>query len=152
MIQDNRVESICDADSENLSIGTTERRQHRRVSVKHMPVDCDMPSANQVKVMNISSGGALVMADKLINIGKNYALKIGYKDKVLLVKANARWALLADCVKKANGDIVPLYRAGMQFVDVLRGEVSDTMGLLETDSEHYIPDTFQDSFQGNSYN
>jgi len=46
MIRDNSVDLICPADSENLYSGMTERRQHRRFKVKHMPVDCDMPSAS----------------------------------------------------------------------------------------------------------
>jgi len=152
MIQDNNLESVCRAEDENLDNGKNERRQHKRFNVEGMPIDCDMASASLVKIMNISSSGVLVMADKLINIGKSYALKIGYKDKVLLVKAIAVRALLVDCVKEANGDIVPIYIAGMQFGDVLRGEVREIIRLLETDSENTIPDAFQGSLQGNSFN
>jgi len=117
-----------------------------------MGVDCDMPSTSRVKLMNIGSGGALVMADKLINVGKSYALKIAYKDKQLFVKADAVWALLADCVREVNGDVVPIYIAGMQFVDVLRGEVREIMQLLEANSEKTPPGAFEGILQGNSYN
>jgi len=152
MIQDNSVETVCRADNVDLENGTNERRQHRRLNVENMGVDCDMPSASRVKVMNISSGGALVMADKLINIGKSYALKIGYKDKLLFVKANAVWALLADCVKQDNGDVIPLYIAGMQFRDVIKGEIPEIMKLLEAHVEDTVCDAFMGSLQGNSYN
>lgn len=122
MIQDNSAESVCRKDDENLENSMDERRQHRRFNVENMGVDCDMPSATRVKVMNIISGGALVMADKLINIGKSYALKIEYKGKLLFVKSDAVWALLTDCVKQDNGDIIPFFIAGMQFVNVIKGE------------------------------
>jgi len=152
MIQDNSVGSVCHADNENSGNGTNERRQHRRFNVENMGVDCDMPSASRVKVMNISSGGVLVMADKLINIGKSYALKIGYKDKLLFVKANAVWALLADCVKQDNGDVIPLYIAGMQFIDVIKGEIPEIIRLLKANVEGTMYDAFMGSLQGNAYN
>jgi hypothetical protein len=55
MIKDNSVESVYHADNENSGNGTNESRQHRRFNVENMGVDCDMPSASRVKVMNISS-------------------------------------------------------------------------------------------------
>jgi len=152
MIKDNSVESVYRADNENSGNGTNERRQCRRFTVENMGVDCDMPSASRVKVMNISSGGALVMADKSINIGKSYALKIGYKDKSVFVKANAVWALLTDCVKESNGDITPLFIAGMQFIDVIKGEIPEIIKLLEANVEGSMYDDFVGSLQGNTYN
>jgi hypothetical protein len=151
MIRDDKVESVCRADNENSGNSSNERRQHRRFNVENIGVDCDMPSASLVKIMNISSGGALVMADKVINIGKSYALKIGYKDKLLFVKANAVWALLADCVKQENGDVIPLYIAGMQFVDVIKGEIPEIIRLLKANVEGSMYDAFMGSLQGNSY-
>jgi hypothetical protein len=152
MIKDKSVELLCWSEKENLETGMNERRRHRRFNVEHLKVDCDMPSASRVKVMNISIGGALVMADRVINIGKNYALKIGYKDKSVFVKATAVWALLADSVKEANGDITPLYIAGMQFIDVIKGEIPEIIKLLEANVEGTMYDAFMGSLQGNTYN
>jgi hypothetical protein len=100
MIRDDKVESVCRVDDENLGSVTKERRQQKRIGLENMGVDSDMPSASRVKVMNISSGGALVMADRVINTGKNYALKIGYKNKSVFVKATAVRALSPDCVRE----------------------------------------------------
>jgi hypothetical protein len=152
MIKDKSDEAVCLSENENLGNCTNERRRHKRCNVEHMGVACDMPSANRVKVMNISSGGALVMADRVINIGKDYALKIGYKDKSIFVKATAVWALLADSVKEANGDIIPLYIAGMHFVDVIKGEMPEIINLLEANVQGNMYGAFMGSLQGNSYN
>jgi hypothetical protein len=141
MIRDDKVESVCLTDNENLENGN-ERRQHRRFKVEDMGVDCDIPSATRVEVINISSGGALVMADKLINIGKSYALKIEYKGKLLLVRADAVWALLADCVKQDNGDVIPVFIAGMRFMDVIKGEIPEIIGLLEANMAGNMHDAF----------
>jgi hypothetical protein len=152
MIKDKSVEPDCLADNENLGNCTDERRRHRRFNVENLEVNCDMPSASRVKVMNISSGGALVMADRATNIGKDYMLKIGYKNKSVFVKATAVWVLLADSVKEANGDITPLYIAGMIFVDVIKGDIPEIIRLLESNVQGTIYDAFMGSLQGNAYN
>ena len=152
MINDKSVAPVGRSEDENLGNDTNERRRHRRINVKHLDVNCAMPSASRVKVMNISCGGALVMADRVIHIGKNYALKIGYKSKSVFVKATAVWALLADSVKEANGDIIPLYIAGMKFVDVIKGEIPEMIRLLEANVQGNMYDAFIGSLQGNSYN
>jgi hypothetical protein len=152
MIKDKSDEPVCLSENESLGNCTNERRRHRRLNVEHMEVNCDMPSASRVKVMNIGSGGALVMADRVINIGKDYALKIGYKDKSVFVKATTVWALLADSVKEANGDIIPLYIAGMKFVDVIKGEIPEIIRLLEANVQGNMYDAFMGSLQGNSHN
>ena len=152
MIKEQDIEKVCPAENEHLRNGTNERRQHQRFTVENMGVDCDMSSTSKVKIMNISSTGVLVMADKLINIGKSYALKIGYKDKQLFVKADAVWALLADSVKEVNGDVIPIYIAGMQFVNVIKGEISEIIGLLEATMRGNMHDAFMGNLQGNSIN
>lgn len=150
MIQDNNVESVYCADNENWKSDIDERRLSRRINVENFEIVCDMPSATRVKVMNISEGGTLVMADKLINIGKSYALKIEYKGKLLFVKAEAVWALLADCMKQDNGDVIPLFIAGMRFVHVIRGEIPELLKLLATDTEKSLHDAFMGSLQGST--
>lgn len=152
MIRNDNTEPVCGADNNTLLNDAKERRQHRRIDVDNIAVDCDMPSVSRVKVKNISSSGALVMADKLINIGKNYVLKIGYKDKSVLVKATVVWAILVDSLKQDNGDVIPLYIAGMQFVDVMRGEMTEIINLLEAHGRGNMYDAFMGSLQGNTYN
>ena len=151
MIQDCGVESVCCEDNKKLVNCEGERRKHRRFTVENMGVDCDMPAASRVKVMNMSSGGVLVMADKFINIGKSYALKIGYKDNSVFVKADVIWALLADCVKQDNGDVIPLFIAGMRFTEVIRGDVGEIMRLLEANMKGNMYDAFMGTFRGNDY-
>ncbi|HZV47698.1 MAG TPA: hypothetical protein VFG06_10195, partial [Thermodesulfovibrionales bacterium] len=67
-------------------------------------------------------------------------------------KATAVWVLLADSVKEANGDITPLYIAGMKFVDVIKGEIPAIIRLLESNVQGTIYDAFMGSLQGNAYN
>jgi len=121
--------------NKDLMNSVQERRQHRRFKVDDIKVNSEMPSATDVKIIDISISGVFVKADRKLDIGKKYALKIGYENKVLFVKAAVVWSMLADNIEEANGSIVPIYIAGMQFTDVLKGEIKDILSLIETETE-----------------
>jgi len=122
---------------DNKDLGNTlhERRRHKRFDVQQMRLSSEMPSASLVKVMNISGGGVLVMADRVMNAGNKYSLKIGYKDKVLFVKTIAKWSSLIETVEDADGNIIPIYVAGMQFTDVIKGDIQEIIRLVEADMQ-----------------
>ena len=92
-----------------------------------------MPSATYVKIIDISKTGVFVKADRKLDIGKKYALKIEYENEVLFVKAVVVWSLLEDNVEDANGNIIPIYIAGMQFTDVLKGKITEIISSIEID-------------------
>jgi hypothetical protein len=110
-----------------------ERRQYQRMKVEHMEVNSEMPSATYMKIIDISKSGVLVNADRKLDIGKKYALKIEYENKVLVVRAAVVWSLFEDNVEDANGNIIPIYIAGMHFTDVLKGEITRITSLIEID-------------------
>jgi len=128
-------DSYLPYESENKDLRNTvqERRQHKRLKVEHMKVNSEMPLATDVKIIDISKNGVLVKADKKLDISKKYALKIGYEDKVLLVKAAVVWSLLADNIENTDGSIIPIYIAGMQLTDVLKGEITEIISMIEAD-------------------
>ena len=130
-----RINSYLPHESEKKDPRNTvqERRQHKRFKVEHMKVNSEMPSATDVKIIDISKSGVFVKADKKLDIGKQYALKIGYGNKVLFVKATVVWSLLADNVENTDGSIIPIYIAGMQLTDVLRGEITEIISMIEAD-------------------
>lgn len=130
----------CGVKAEDLENSVREKRRHKRFQVKHMKVDSAMPSATDVKIINISMSGALVKADRRLNIGNKYALKIGYKDKVLFVKAVAIWSLLAQGIEDADGSINPVYLAGMQFADVPNEKIEEIVNFIVADTqENTVP-------------
>jgi Tfp pilus assembly protein PilZ len=110
-----------------------ERRLYKRIKVENLEVNSEMPSATYVKIIDISKSGVFVKADRKLDIGKKYALKIEYENKVVFVKAAVAWSLLEDNAEDANGNIVPIYIAGMQFANVLKGEITEIISLIEID-------------------
>jgi hypothetical protein len=125
----------CGVKAEDLENSLQEKRRHKRFQVKHMKVDSAMPSATDVQIINISMSGALVKADRRLDIGNKYALKIGYKDEVLFVKAVAIWSLLSQSIEDADGGIKPVYIAGMQFADLPSEKIEEIVNFIEADTQ-----------------
>ncbi len=123
----------CEAANKDPRNTIQERRQYKRMKVEHMEVNSEMPSATYVKIIDISKNGVFVKADRKLDIGKKYSLKIEYENKVLFVKAVVVWSLLEDNVEDAAGNIIPIYIAGMQFTDVLKGKITEIISMIEID-------------------
>jgi tetratricopeptide (TPR) repeat protein len=117
----------------NSKNAVREKRRHKRFEVKHMKVGSEMPATDEVKIINISMSGALLKADRRLDIGNKYALKVGYKGKAMFVKAVVIWSLLADGIEDAKGKIKPVYLAGIQFTDVTRGKIEEIVNFIEAD-------------------
>jgi Tfp pilus assembly protein PilZ len=121
----------CEAANKDPRNTIQEKRRHKRMKVEHMEVNCEMPLATYVKIINISKTGIFVKADRKLDIGKKYALKIECEDEVLFVKAVVVWSLLEDNAEDVNGNIVTIYIAGMQFTDVLKGNITEILTSIE---------------------
>src|SRR4030042_4949400 len=76
-------------------------------------------------------GGILLKADKRLNPGSDYTLKIWDKDKPISIKSTVVWSLLSELRKNPNGDLIPMYTAGMQFTRVSNKTISNIAQLIE---------------------
>lgn len=110
-----------------------ERRKCKRLQIEHLKVMSEMPSASEVKVINISISGILIKADRRLDIGKTYVLKIGYKEKMVFVKTTVAWSLLVAGTGDAHGNITPFYIAGMQFVKHADEKLEELVNVINLD-------------------
>jgi len=137
--------SNCTVSAQGYEDNAEEKRLHKRLSVKNMNIQSEMSLAKKLIIINISSGGVLVKADRRLNIGNTYILKIGYKDNVLFARAVVKWSFLVESIEDTDGNIVPLYMAGMQFDEVSseKGEeiVHSIMADVESDVFQLIDHT-----------
>ena len=111
--------------------GAHERRRHKRLRVEHLKINGEMPSAGDTRVLNISMSGILLKSDSRLESGRKYAVRIGYADRVLSAKAHVVWSLLLESRESADGDIKPIYLAGMQFTNVSDKEIREIVNLIE---------------------
>lgn len=108
-----------------------DRRQQERLIIEDIDIYVQMIFANYTKILDISLSGASFKADRRLNIGCNYMLKVEDKSKILNAKGTVIWSLLNEYKKGINGDIIPIYTAGMKFIDVSNEKFIEIANFIE---------------------
>jgi|WetSurSiteA1Bulk_404760.scaffolds.fasta_scaffold00488_10 curved DNA-binding protein CbpA len=115
-----------------------ERRKHKRLKTGHLKLMSEMPSAREVTIINISLSGVLIKADRRLDIGHTYVIKIGYKEKKVSMKAAVAWACLIQSTEDARGNMTPFYIAGMQFTETIKNTLKDIINSISLDEEESV--------------
>jgi hypothetical protein len=84
-------------------------------------------------VLDISSGGACIIVDKYMHIGKKFSFKFKCKERVLSLNASVVWSRIFNLKDNGDGDIVPAYMTGIEFNETL-----DSKGIDITDIVNQI--------------
>lgn len=94
-----------------------------------------MTFASEVSILDVGMGGVSLTADKRLNIGGRYTLKLGIDEKVLSVTCEVAWARLSGTKRSASGESVPLYTAGMKFIRLSPENMADIASLVQAISD-----------------
>jgi Tfp pilus assembly protein PilZ len=115
-------------------------RRHQRFRLDSVEVSGQMTFASEVSVLDIGMGGVSLRADKRLNIGGTYMLKLESRSKAVTVVCQVAWARMSGTKKSADGGTVPLYTAGMKFLDLTEDRASDLLRLVEcVRNEEMVP-------------
>ncbi len=96
-----------------------------------MEVSGQMTSTSEVSLIDIGLGGLSLSADRRLNIGGTYMLKLECQKKVVSVMCQVTWARLSGKKTLADGEAVPLYTAGMKFIGLTAECAASLMNLVE---------------------
>jgi c-di-GMP-binding flagellar brake protein YcgR len=108
-----------------------EKRRYRRFRVDVMEINGRMVFADDVKILDISARGVSLKADRRLNIGTEYTLRIEGEGKILTVKGNIAWSILSKTRQMPGGDIIPVYTAGMRFTDFSKEKSSEIINFIK---------------------
>ncbi len=92
-----------------------ERRRAKRFKLDDLKVSGKMMFATKVQIIDVSVDGVSLSADRRLNIGHEYALKLADEHQVLSVKGVVIWSSLKEGRKGANQAVSPIYSAGLKF-------------------------------------
>jgi Tfp pilus assembly protein PilZ len=96
-----------------------------------MEVSGQMTSTSEVSLIDIGMGGLSLSADRRLNIGGTYMLKLECQKKVVSVMCQVTWARISGRKTLADGEAVPLYTAGMKFVGLSAECAASLLSLVE---------------------
>ena len=106
------------------------RRQFKRFDVNLLEIDGKILFAHDVKILNLSVGGALIKADRRLNIGGNYVLKIETHEKILNLKGEVVRSTLSESITNPKGEVVPVYTAGLKFSDLTTEHINEIASFI----------------------
>jgi c-di-GMP-binding flagellar brake protein YcgR len=127
---------------------TRERRSYPRFTVDIMDIHGKMLFANDVTILDISMGGVLLKADRRLNIGRDYTMRLESKGKFLNVQGTVVRSMLSESRKDEQGEIVPIYTAGMHFINLSNEKMSEVKHFIR---EHMMDEKDMERFDENMF-
>ena len=91
------------------------KRRHKRYRLDSMEINGKMSMVNRVEIIDISLSGASLKVDKKLELGKEYLIRLGDREKKFDVKGVIVRSEVCGIEEKANGNKADVYAAGMMF-------------------------------------
>ncbi len=113
-----------------------ERRLHKRFVVEG--IEGTLMFATDVEILNISINGVALKANRRLEIGREYTLKLEYLEKSVSMNGIVIWSVLSELGRGQHEERVPIYKAGMKFTNVISEKMAGLLDFIEENK--VIPD------------
>jgi len=107
------------------------KRRHKRYKLDLIEISGKMSLSDKVEIMNISVGGVALKADRRLDMGREYLIKLGEKGKSIDVKGVVVRSELSGMEQGKSGEQVLIYSAGMKFKEGQEEKIADFLSLIE---------------------
>jgi hypothetical protein len=105
------------------------RRKHKRFSVEGIYGIVHFLS--DLNIINISVDGAAIETTKRLDLNREYTFKIYHRDAPLCLCGLVVWSVLDRTEKKESGEIIPVYKAGIKFTDIMSEKSNMLVNFIE---------------------
>lgn len=122
-----------------------DNRKHKRVISKGKDILCRVQFATEVILLNISSSGASFRLNKQLNMGHEYSINIKRGKSSISIKGTVVWEKLIASEKNEVGDLVPVYKAGIKFSNIMTEKGGEIIDFI---SENLDPSELQSRLRG----
>jgi hypothetical protein len=114
-------------------------RRYKRFRLDFLEVNGQLTFATDVTLLDISMGGISLKADRRLNIGGRYVIKLEDKKKLIALKGEIAWSALSGNKMTPDGEIIPLYTAGMKFIDLSKEKAEELLDFVEHHRKEEVP-------------
>jgi Tfp pilus assembly protein PilZ len=106
-------------------------RQYKRYSLDIIEIHGKMSLTDKVEILDISLGGIALRADRRLNIGREYLIKLQKKGKTLDVKGTVVRSELSGIEDRDHGEKTSIYTAGLVFKEGFADKIADFLRPIE---------------------
>ena len=129
----------------------TEKRAHKRYAVNLLDITSAIIQVNNIEIIDISLNGISLHANRRLNIGEQYSVKIQAKEKALSFKGVVIWSKISRIHNGSQCDVIPVYSAGLKFIDVSKSFVDDINIFIESHKLYEKIENDTEDYTVNSY-
>ncbi|MCL5024592.1 MAG: PilZ domain-containing protein [Nitrospirae bacterium] len=115
-----------------------ERRRHKRFTVEG--IEGTLQFSTDVDILNISVSGAALKAGRRLEIGREYTLKLEYRDDVISLNGVVVWSVLSELGSGPHEEKVPVYKAGMRFTNVISEKMEKLLDFIDRNKLRALDD------------
>jgi hypothetical protein len=112
-----------------------EKRRYERYPADFLDINGRILFSSGITIHNISIGGIAFSTDKKLIAGRNYALRLESKGRILNIMGTIMWSR-SSSTNQENGSIFVICTVGMKFLNLSGRQVIEL--------EHFIKDNFKD--------
>ncbi len=106
-----------------------ERRKHKRHNVEG--VQGSIHSLSDLNLTDISIGGMAIETAGRLDIDREYTFRVRDKDASINLKGCSVWSFLGQTEEKGTGSLIPIYRTGIKFTDLLDERANIVLNFIE---------------------
>jgi Tfp pilus assembly protein PilZ len=118
-----------------------DKRRHKRFKLDVIEINGKMSLADKVKIIDISLGGIAIKADRRLNIGREYTIRLEDKGKIIDVKGVVVRSELSGIEERNKGEQVSIYKAGMLFKEGQAAKIDHFLNSIEQHKKKEAPVT-----------
>jgi c-di-GMP-binding flagellar brake protein YcgR len=108
-----------------------DKRRYKRFTLKVLEVTGKMIFATEVEVVDISIGGISIKANRRLNIGGEYSLKLEDRNTAISLKGTVVWSSLSETKAGHAGEAIPIYKAGLKFTNISAEKITELLEFIE---------------------
>jgi len=106
-----------------------ERRKHKRYNAEG--VQGSIHSLSDLNLTDISIGGMAIETAGRLDIDREYTFRVRDKDASINLKGCSVWSFLGQTEEKSTGSLIPIYRTGIKFTDLLDERANIVLNFIE---------------------
>jgi hypothetical protein len=109
-----------------------EKRSHARLPVED--VSGGFRFSTNAKIVNLSLDGMSLETSDYLQVGRSYSLRLTHEEEELSLGGSVVWCRMVGTTRTESGDSIPVYSAGLQFENLLKGTAREVHRFLDSNA------------------
>lgn len=118
-----------------------DKRHHRRYDVEGLGLRGSLRLSMEATVLNLSLDGMALETHSWLSVGREYRFTVLRGEETLTLPGEVMWCNLVRTTRDSRGETLPVYRAGVEFHDVLSDNARQVKDFIHDNAVVHLEST-----------